>query len=151
MVGEVNPNQAATFRLKNHPGGSVLSTRHVTGAAFRGAFDLSFGSILQAGRQVTADFASDARVTMPNTGITFPIESGDQKIRVHCLPHRRVLISWQSLGAGEARRTADGQGRATVNLSSAESDGFRLEHGSQVTIACQTAAGDTLDASRMVP
>jgi hypothetical protein len=151
VIGDVNPHQAATFRLWNHPGGSVLSTRHITGESFAGHFDLNFGTNLQDGRRVTADFASDAKVTLPNTAITFPIESGDQKIRVHCLPNRRVIIMWQSTHTGVARRTADSQGRASVNLSSAETEGFRLPPASQVSSGCQTAAGDTVEAFRYLP
>jgi len=65
VYGQVDPGQDATFRLRSGPGGTLLSTRHVTGLGYGGNFHLTFGATIKAGRQVISDFASDARVTIP--------------------------------------------------------------------------------------
>lgn len=150
VIGALNPGQHALFRLRSAPGGSLLGTRAATGGD-GGHFDVTFGTNLRAGQQLSSDFASDARVTLPGTSMSFPIAHHDQKIVARCLPNRRVLIYWASLGVGRARRTADSHGRATVELSSVEHEGFRLTHGSQVVATCQTPAGDTLERSVSVP
>jgi len=150
VSGGLNPGQHATFQLRTHPGGSVLSTRSVTGAASDGSFHITFTNGLSAGRRVSSDFASDAHVTLPSTSTTYPIENGKQKIRSHCLPNRAARIYWTG-SVGNAVRTADSHGRLYVNLSSVESSGFRLPSGSGVRVVCSTSAGDTIIRDLIVP
>lgn len=151
VSGILNSGQHATFRLRSHPGGSVLSTRGATGATSDGHYVLEFSHHSSPGRQVGADFASDARLTVPSTTTSFPIENGDQKIRGHCLPNRTAHITWTGPHGSGFNRTANGQGQFTVNLSSAESDGFRLDHGSGVRVICASAAGDAVVRDVVVP
>ena len=151
VSGGLNSGQHATFRLRSHPGGSVLSTKSVTGATGDGSFHVSFSHHASTGRQVSSDFASDAKITVPSAATSFPIESGDQKIRSHCLPDRAARITWLGPHGSGVNRTADSQGRLHVNLSSAESDGFRLDHGSTVRVVCASSAGDMVILNVTVP
>ena len=146
VTGVLLPGQHAKFHLRSHPGGSSLSTRSRTGTPPTGKYQLAFGSDITTGREVSADFATDARMTVPNTGLTFPIEGSDQKIRGHCLPNRKAAISWYGV-TGRAFRIADSQGRVYVNLSSAESPGFRLNHTDGVYIYCEDSRGDILQVT----
>jgi len=150
VYGQVDPGQDATFRLRSGPGGTLLSTRHVTGLGYGGNFHLTFGATIKAGRQVSSDFASDARVTIPNTSTTITIEHGHQWIRGHCLPGRLVTVVWQGT-RGHVQRTADSRGRVAVDLSSAESHGFRLPSLSDVKLVCATPAGDGIIRDITVP
>jgi hypothetical protein len=150
VAGQVNPGQHATFRLRTHPGGSVLSTRSITGNSLLGSYSVTFASHLVASRQVTSDFASDAHVTVPSTSTTYPIQHGKQKIRSHCLPDRAAVIYWNGI-VGHAVRTADSHGRLYVNLGSVESSAFRLPHSSNLRIVCSTSAGDTIIRDLIVP
>jgi hypothetical protein len=145
VQGANNHGQSVTFRLKSSPGGSVLSTRTTTDDGVPGDYGVFMGAAMRAGRQLISDLAGDSRMTIPSTTTTFPIESGDQKIRTHCLANRRVTIDWSVDGHGyEVFRTADSQGRAVVNLSSAMHAGARLPHHTTVVIACETAGGDLI-------
>jgi len=150
VYGQVDPGQDATFRLRSGPGGTLLSTRHVTGLGYGGNFHLTFGATIKAGRQVSSDFASDARVTIPNTSTTITIEHGHQWIRGHCLPGRLVTVVWQGT-RGHVQRTADSRGRVAVGLSSAESHGFLLPSLSDVKLVCATPAGDGIIRDITVP
>ncbi len=149
-MGELNSGQRATFRLRSQPGGSILSTRTRTGATNGGSFHLTFSHASSPGRQVSSDFAADAKLTVPSTATSFPIEGGDQKIRSHCLPGRQARLYWNGPN-GAATRTADSQGRLRVNLSSAETDGFRLAHGSAFRVVCASSAGDVVVRDVIVP
>ena len=150
LFGAIQPGQHATFRLKSGPGGSVLSTRSVTGDASGSSYALTFGSVMRARRQVVSDLASDARVTLPSTSTTFATQGADQVIRTHCLPDRRVAIAWDGPRGGVVM-TADSLGRASVNLSTAESPGFLLPSAYIVEIMCQTRAGDIVERTIDVP
>ncbi len=149
--GQINPGEHALLSLRTAPGGNLLATRAAVGAPILGSFGVVFGSSLSTGQQLSGDFASDARVTLPRTAMSFPIARHEQTIEARCLPNRRMLIYWQSLGVGFARRTADSHGRATVRLASVEHPGFRLSHASEVTVACQDRAGDIVERSITVP
>ena len=143
VEGRVNPGQHTTLRLKSEPGGTLLSTRSATGDWPGGRFDVAFGARVRAGRLVTADLAGDARVTVPTMGTSLTIDHHDQLLTVRCLPNRRLIIAI-SAPHSALSRMADGHGRVTVNLSRAESEGFRLPHGSEIATACQTRAGEII-------
>jgi hypothetical protein len=151
VQGIMNPSQAATFRLKDHPGGTILDTQPATGDVGFGNFLSFFVVQIRAGRQVTGDFASDARVTLPSTHTTFEISHGDQLIHTRCLPNRPMRVYWQGTHQHGVQRIADSHGRATVNLSTAESDHFRLPIGAAVNTICQTPAGDLIRSSAFPP
>ena len=137
MYGSLFPGQHATITVRTHPGGSVLSSVDATGERLTGRFAVDAGVNLTTGLQVVADFASDARVTMPSTHTTYTIEGGNQVIRTHCLPDRGVAISWAD---GVTSRMADSHGRAHVTLP----HGYHLPSASQVSIYCETLAGDVI-------
>ena len=151
VAGVLNPGQSATFRLRHEAGGTLMDTQHTTADLGLGNILFVFVPWIRTGRQVTADFASDARVTLPNTTTTFEISHGDQLIHVRCLPNRPMRIYWQGTHQHGVPRTADSHGRATINLSSAESDHFRLPDGSGVDTICQTPAGDLIRATGFAP
>ena len=140
LLGTMDPGQHGTFRLLARPGGTQLSRRSVTADAI-GGFLLNFSAAISAGRQVAGDFASDARLTVPSTATSFPIEHGVQKIRSHCLAGRPAKIYWLGTHAGVVRN-ADDHGRLYVDLDAAESPGFRVPSGSSVRIVCESTAGD---------
>lgn len=151
VVGAIDDGQHARLRLRSRPGGAVLSSVSVTDDMVRGRFGVTLGSYLRAGRQLTSDLAGDARVTIPSTATAFVIEHHDQTIKTHCLPGRKMVIEWSTTHTRQVTRTTDSQGRATVNLSSIEHNGYRLPHGTSVSTWCATAAGDVIDASANAP
>ena len=150
VFGAIKPDQHATFRLTSGPGGSVLSTRSVTGDAGGSSYNFTFGAVMRAGRQVVSDLERDARVTLPSTTTTIAIEGANQVVHTRCLPDRPVAVSWDG-PTGGVLAAADGNGRASVDLSLAESPGFRLSHGSLLEVMCATRAGDIIDALETVP
>ena len=89
-------------------------------------------------------------VTLPSSSTTFATEGADQVILTHRLPDRPVGISWNGPDGGVVT-SADSHGRASVNLSSAESPGFVVPQGSIVEIVCQAHAGDVVDRTVTAP
>ncbi|MCY7417499.1 MAG: hypothetical protein LH650_03210 [Chloroflexi bacterium] len=73
IAAHVNPSQHATFGLKAGPGGSTIETHSFTGPALGYVYLLPFTHTLRAPRQLTSDFASDARVTIPDPILTVTI------------------------------------------------------------------------------
>ena len=91
-------------------------------------------------------------MTLPSTSTTFEIVSGDQLIHTRCLPNRPMVVSWQlSIHPHGVLRTADSHGRVTINLSTAESNHFRLPDSQGVVTVCQTAAGDMVMSTAFPP
>jgi len=138
VLGDLNPGQTAKFRLRTAPGGTVLKTRTVTQGGE--GFSFTFGAPLSPGREVSGDFASDARIKIPKSTLTIdPPVGGDQIIHVRCLPNRRMMVD---LNPGvDIFVMADDHGRATLNLSTEVSDGFVLTD-EEIIVQCTTAAGD---------
>jgi hypothetical protein len=139
VLGDLNPGQTATFKLRTAPGGSVLKTRHATQGDE--GFSFLFGAPMSAGREVSSDFASDARIKIPSTSLVVdPLNvDGDQIIHVRCLPDRKMLVDLNP--GADIYVMGDDHGRATLNLSDEVSPGFQLSI-EEVRILCTTPAGD---------
>lgn len=150
ITAHVNPGQHVAFHLKSSPGGSTIESHSLTGPALGYGYSLPFTHTLRPPRQLTSDFASDARVTVPASILTVTIEHHDQIIRATCLPDRKMVISWPG-AIGGATRTGDSHGRAHVNLSSAEHNGFRLASNAELYTACETASGDRVVYGILAP
>jgi hypothetical protein len=138
VFGEVNPAQVSTFRLRSAPGGAILASRTRTGSS-SGDYSLRFGEAIEPGHQVTGTFADDAKLNVWSVVITITYKDGDQFISGTCLPGRPVRFDWQD---GRAVAQADSQGRAFVNLSNEEQEGYRLFEGANLQVLCQNTKGD---------
>jgi hypothetical protein len=138
LFGEINPFTTSTFKLRDEPGGAVLASRTRTGSS-SGDFSLRFGRQVHAGNQVTGTFATDAKLTVWPVLISVTFKDDDQFINGTCLPGRLMLIEWE----GRRRSVqANAQGKAFVNLSLEEFEGYRLVDGAHISVSCQNTKGD---------
>jgi hypothetical protein len=144
LFGELNPFATSTFRLRDEPGGTVLSTRTRSGSS-SGDYNLAFSDPMAAGNQVVGTFAEDAKLTIWPVVIAVTEKDGDQFINGTCLPGRLMRIEWQD---GRRSVQANAQGKAFVNLSVEEFEGYRLVDGALISVSCQNARGDGVIGTR---
>ena len=143
VSGTLNPRQAATITVKDAPGGAVLYTKHVR-ADPNGSFgEGTMPATIVAGNQVRVSFEGDARLTVPETSLTY--ESITHVIEVHCLPRRKLLLYWLNMQPVDGYQlTADATGLAKLDLDAVGED--PIPDNDQITLECRSTAGDSVFA-----
>ncbi len=111
VSGTINPGQSAAITVRDSPGGAVLYTKNVRADPYGSFGEGTTPATIVAGNQVRVSFESDARLTVPETSLTY--ESITHVIEVHCLPRRKLLLYWLNMQPVDGYQlTADATGLA---------------------------------------
>jgi hypothetical protein len=141
VFGCTNEGAAVNLKLLASPGGALVE-QHTTGDS---CFDQTFNSAFANGRQMTASFASDARINIPATQVT----NVGTVVTTHCLPSRPALVEWFSDFTHHLTGNADSTGKFVRDF--AVEDPTVVMAGLEIHVQCETAAGDRLEFRRTLP
>ena len=138
VFGETQAGQKVSYVLRSSPGGPLLK-RHSVTPDF-GDFSFTFSAPTSTGREVTGDFASDAKLKIPSTHTTKEKIGPDWVLHVRCLPSRKVMVDFNP-GPDRIYNT-DSRGEVDVDATLDAHDWDPVNEG--VIITCQSAAGDVM-------
>jgi len=135
FYGNANPGSTVRIRLKAAPGGTVLSSTTQTPGS-DGRF--SGPATLSAGRELSADFAVDARITIPAASVAY--DPASNAMSGTCLPGGGIILIWFTDTMNRVGATADGGGAWAVDLDDALKPA--PPPGALLQVTCNSAAGD---------
>jgi hypothetical protein len=139
--GSLRHNGTARFRLIRTFDGAGLSTRTASTEPDSTNFAFQFASSVRANRTVTADFATDARLVVPDMIVTQTTQGGHVLLKSRCQPNRRTRLQWAS---GEVIVRADGNGRVVADLTEL---GQAPPDDASVEVRCENKGGEILIAN----